>query len=97
MSGYLKQKLFQAETRARDRARSALRGVEGSQPFKGTNETTDPTGSGFERTSIEAAKSEMGHFLDVGAFLNEARSTPKKVPIVLQKSFCGMGLKFSGP
>ncbi len=54
-----------------------MRGVEGSQPFKGTNETTDPTGSGFERTSIEAAKSEMGHFLDVGAFLNEARSTPK--------------------
>ncbi len=31
------------ETRARDRARSALRGVEGSQPFKGdgTNETAD--------------------------------------------------------
>jgi hypothetical protein len=46
------------ETRAGDRVRSTLRGVEGSQPFKGDGtKLTKPrifrAGSGFERTSIE--------------------------------------------
>src|SRR5258708_27810965 len=44
----------------------------------------------------------MGHFLDVGAYPNEARSTPKNEhrqfdPLLPKsaESFCGMGLKFS--